>query len=67
MPGADIPVPVLVLGGHFENEDFSYIRILKFGIYLDFGLNRFKPGLNPSLNQFKPSDLTGQKGWFKPV
>ena len=43
MPGADIPVPVLVLGGHFENDDFGYIRVLKIGIFLDFGLNRFKP------------------------
>ena len=44
MPGADIPVPVLVLGGHFENEDFSYIRVLKIGIFLEFGLNLvFKP------------------------
>ena len=23
MPGADIPVPVLVFGGHFENEDLT--------------------------------------------
>ena len=56
MPGADIPVPVLVLGGHFENDDFGYIRVLKIGIFLDFGLNWFKPRY-----------LTGQKGWFKPV
>ena len=56
MPSADIPVPVLVLGGHFENDDFGYIRVLKIGIFLDFGLN-----------QFKPRYLTGQKGWFKPV
>ena len=31
MPGADIPVPVLVLGGNFENDDFGYIRVLKLG------------------------------------
>ena len=43
MPSADITVPVLVLGGHFENDDFGYIRVLKIGIFLDFGLNQFKP------------------------
>ena len=54
MPGADIPVPVLVLGGHFENDDFGYIRVLKIGIFLyfDFGFG---------LNRFKPRYLTGQK------
>ena len=48
MPGADIPVPVLVLGGHFENDDFGYIRLLNNGIFLyfdfGFGLNHLNQG-----------------------
>ena len=52
MPGADIPVPVLVLGGHFENDDFIYrIILLKIGIFLDFefgfGFSRSKGGFKP--------------------